>query len=1499
MIKKLNIEDGVVMGHPYEIAELSQRYANENLQALADALFEERGVTAPHTDELEPQASEANVDSGVELAVRPGFAIVGNGVVRVQSTTSLVVDRERFQNGGEVRVRKNGAWSEPLFSTSEDAYLSLMYEAARDTPVDIVPYGNGEVELRVVPGYRLTLTESAPAIEEGVPVGRVTPSGLGNPSVEDVRASHAARLRADQTLREKMVDPALVGDVEEVFGRDGIVEDIHALFDDQMLNGERVVTRLKEAAEPVFVRTRNEPAVRKTLRDMNTIDAELEIRPDPARVVEVEWNLYGVLATKTGPKSVEIRTEQNFGSISYQSPDVPLQLRFDGDLYPIEGFPGPNTVSLKTEIESSASEDPNAAITNGAEEFQVVAEPSLKWFRKGKGSKDFAVESDSRAPVGQLSLEPGAWNVIIQSKSQDARATTTHSVEIPELIAPRAPASIDLSGEQVEPATEEDGDTIPANPFNNIEVDQRGEPKVNQEDLDRYIDRIREELKRIQEQEVNLRIEITPQSRTRSETKQSMTVGYKLAVEMLTGEGWQTERETVVYRSTTELMRELTWIDLMSDRYRGSVSEKQDLANLSHNMGRLDVTTDSDRPLKENDVVHVASDSNAENNGYWRYEPKMRADQASSLTDENGDPIQTFPYSDNEGYWIQVDVSRGSFQGDTMNVNLNGIKGGTDYRVTVQPVGEDGQNGEKTTLRTKELRDKFNAQLGFDLHRAINDIYSGYQEMMETIDPETFNEYLENRLNEIRKIIDQASLYGTPPKVSGPFDVPRQPGVTRFSGRNLGSVQKVFMRYTPPGESDENSTREEITEEANFKVLVGQGDPQVAIKNLPNIEQLSKEEAPVVTLEFNAGARGSDFFAVRYEQSQPSVVGPNVLSFKEERVSSITESTTYGNTASYWRYDSRVGEAQEPTPYGPFPKRWPKKESSGAKSGIFSEPWAAASDEALDGYGLEADFEMASDPSAPQHPVEETEEVRALQLRAKKMVPSDVLDIRIRRLPEERLVPQIAYKGASRFGNQVGDPYYYALQHTNNGVEVLVPSRATNLWIETSFAIEYVFYPSSLAGGELHDGKGLVLKNRGRFESAPPVGSASVGDYYYNGAENQPYVCDLNESGAKAWMKSETIEFGRHTFTVQSDPQSQSRVDRIESRFIVDAAADGNEADLAGTPPELGYNTPPDSARRKPPFSRGLVEGADLDVQAPIEATGESGDNYIFDEWRRRANTFEKNRPSLPANTQAISGERREPAAGPGGTHIQGRTQVKDSGSGSVVYIARYKKARDFSGNGDGALTVDRYVTGETDNERVVVSHGGTEYLVDQSGSVSVPAGTDLTATGIVMSREVEIGGSVYPVIRVTSIGEAAQENVEITGPSQVIVHRDESLTINYEVNKGSIDSKNIGWVGGTTLPITDKTVVPGTSTTQVSVTVDWSNLFGDTTELERLRPDDEIGRTEYEGPLYRESDVFDYESPSVRVKTLRLRVTVTVGGVSDTDHTSVQVTPRVDTPYQ
>jgi hypothetical protein len=51
-MKRLNLVDGAVLAHPFEIAERVQQYAKENVEEVLSIFFESYGVLGPNGDEL-------------------------------------------------------------------------------------------------------------------------------------------------------------------------------------------------------------------------------------------------------------------------------------------------------------------------------------------------------------------------------------------------------------------------------------------------------------------------------------------------------------------------------------------------------------------------------------------------------------------------------------------------------------------------------------------------------------------------------------------------------------------------------------------------------------------------------------------------------------------------------------------------------------------------------------------------------------------------------------------------------------------------------------------------------------------------------------------------------------------------------------------------------------------------------------------------------------------------------------------------------------------------------------------------------------------------------------------------------------------------------------------------------------------------------------------------------------------------------------------------------
>src|SRR5690606_16207506 len=116
------------------------------------------------------------------------------------------------------------------------------------------------------------------------------------------------------------------------------------------------------------------------------------------------------------------------------------------------------------------------------------------------------------------------------------------------------------------------------------------------------------------------------------------------------------------------------------------------------------------------------------------------------------------------------------------------VTGGADHRVTVVPVSEAGVEGPARSETTTELRDKYNARLGFNFHRLIADTHQTSVLLLEQVGPERIERLLRDVSDRAREVIDQAALYGAKPRVEGPLQIPASPTSVTFVGSNLGGV---------------------------------------------------------------------------------------------------------------------------------------------------------------------------------------------------------------------------------------------------------------------------------------------------------------------------------------------------------------------------------------------------------------------------------------------------------------------------------------------------------------------------------------------------------------------------------------------------------------------------------------------------------------------------------------------------------------------------------------
>jgi hypothetical protein len=1075
-MKRLDIRNGVYLAHPFELAELIQDYANDNLREMMELLYQQFGVVNPASDELRVQVDEGIAprafgrSSTYSVLVLPGRAVLPTGPVHVDATEILP-----FTVDARADVTR---------------FVNLKPDIITDTPQELLPITSGSADIRETDSYRLFIEASPVAnLAEGITLASLEVR-RGVVTVMDLRAATPARLRYDSTFFFDTVDPELIPAIERLFSREDFVAEVENLFDHKMLRGEEVVTRPRAATAPFFLEMRHEPAFREFVRQLNAAGSLIQPEPNPDWMLRLGWNLYDVTATRLQNDLFQIDTKgrYNLTRITIGPDDDPIFLRFAGESYEVQTIESANTVRLAVNVPAGIAEDRHASLHNGAEEFYVYAEPAGDMSDRGQKTEDFILDLGDNVIGSRLHLGSGDWRIILQSVGRHRKHNLVFPVELPKPSYPDAVQAIQLSGEQRMPATADDGRVTVANPFARLQIGADGEPIINIADIDRYIEYIQEELRRIQEAEVVLKMDLLPTMRTRYNDRKALTIGYRLLVEMLTAEGWREVTSRDVYRTIEDLVKEISWLDIATDRYRGVVAQLSDLVELSSYMSRLTTSSPSHRPIREDDIVEVTGQ------GFWRYEPLLRAQEATGL--------DTYFYSINEtdesGLWVKVDLNKSVFQAETVSIELPRVQGGPDYRATVWAISEQGLLGPAVTEHTDELRQLYNSRLGFNFHRAISDIYATYQLLMAQIDPSKIDELIQRRMDEIRAIIERAALYGLAPKVEGPYQIAQNPGSTTFVGRNLGSVNQVFLRYTPVGQTTSQ------TIPATFRVIAPAGaEPSIMITSMPNYADLNPNAPPVLTIEFNAGVRGSDFIAVRYMTNVPRVFSPTVADFAGYAM--VTRNAfTLGNTASYFTVELLDGEIERPTPVGPQPRIWP---SGGQVMGTLHPVYQAATTD-----GDEA-------PS------------RTIRFSAQNFDPTRMLDVRLRELPNERIVRQAWYGDLNRLNKIYPEPIYTQLEVQQNEIILHVLEGTRARWAGKNFALEFVYY-----AGEIDPAAdnclGLNIQNLGAHPSTPP-GTHANGAYYFDTT-----AVEYRVRRAGAWVKATPLAFGRHGFSVLSSSQT-------------------------------------------------------------------------------------------------------------------------------------------------------------------------------------------------------------------------------------------------------------------------------------------------------------------------------------------------------------------------
>lgn len=1095
-MKRLVLSNGVVLTSPYEFIDLAQEYGVDNAKELLSLLFSKRGVVAEDTGSL-----QVSVDPDTAaVTVAPGYAVCEAGPMEVETF---------------YKVSLNGL-------TQGSYYVNLYHIEETDTPVALLPYGGDTVDLRVKDSFDVALESTPTTLDVGVPLALidVVPKSSSSGTtirpeshqfeITDLRTLYGARLRTDTSLRLRTVDPVLIPEIERLMSREGVVDDLFDLLDNKILQGEEVVTKALPGANPILLRTRYEPAFRERLRVWSGAGAQVVPEPEALWRLRTEWNLYGLSATRLadaigGKGRYQIDTPYDLSIIT--ADENPVYFRYATNTLQVEAVEDTNIVRV-VEAGIGPASDSSAAIHNGANEFYVSAHR----VQEGQGAPlegaDFSFDDEDDDPAeAEIRLNPGSWMVKIHSVGTSRRNTYTFSYDLPKFPIPNAPLSLSVQGTQAKLGIAPDGDGSfeQANPYAKLAVGSDGEAVIDVSALDRYVEAFADEINRIQKMDVGLDVDITPPQRLRSDisNRVAVSIAYRVKLEAL-GEvssgypGWIKLREDTVYRSAADIAREISWLDVNSHRYRGEVATVGALKGVTFAEGP---------PAMSDDLVSIST------GGLYRYEPTLAEDETTGLTVQamaaNG--------SGDEGYWVKVSDDINLYQPENVTHHFDDVTGGVDYRVTVTAISESGTISPPITNTCLDLRDKYNARLGFNFYRVMTDIHATSQLLLEQVGPHRIEEIIKARMAEIREIMERASVFGNPPKVQGPYQIATIPGTVTFVGRSLGAVTSVKIRYIPKGETQAQ------TFDADFDIVSNPGaEPTLVVRDMPNYDDLDRQRNSTVMVEFNAGARGSDFITVSYLTVVPQITSPSVAKFSG--VHSVRGSDfLYGNTASYWvPRVTASGGAMELV--GPQPKEWlPTNQDANTTA------HATLQTEIANGY---VDAETASLNGV-------------LRFTGSNLNYESILDVRIRELPTNRLVKgnYIAvdsatyndYKEVTHY-----EPHYSQIRINQDSLEVYVQGDDMQAWKGKNFAIEYVYYsspPDFDATGQPDLCQGLNLSNQGALSANPAT--PLEGYYYYNTVSDKYFVY---RSGA--WVEAWPLAFERHTFsTFAADARNNVRKD--------------------------------------------------------------------------------------------------------------------------------------------------------------------------------------------------------------------------------------------------------------------------------------------------------------------------------------------------------------------
>ena len=250
---------------------------------------------------------------------------------------------------------------------------------------------------------------------------------------------------------------------------------------------------------------------------------------------------------------------------------------------------------------------------------------------------------------------------------------------------------------------------------------------------------------------------------------------------------------------------------------------------------------------------------------------------------------------------------------------------------------------------------------------------------------------------------------------------------------------------------------------------------------------------------------------------------------------------------------------------------------------------------------------------------------------------------------------------------------------------------------------------------------------------------------------------------------------------------------------------------------------------------------------------------------------------------------------------------------GSVQRIAitsQYKEQKTITGEITTVLSQDR-------NGKVLVTPDSesTEYLVEAGDILQGAVETEVEIQGIKTSFERTWGRDdegPYPVIRAVGFSVGPTDEMKITGPNFVSINYDiesaddygidADFTVNREIDTSlSGHSYSVTWASGSeTLSTLTSSLTMGTDQSTINVQADWEDLWGNrVTELRELRPvDRDIGDDYYDGPLYREDEVFDFRRPNINVIGLRLKIEAEYEGQVRTKYVAVQIAPDYNDYY-